>query len=82
MSDRTAETPIVVEHREQLWWLLAEAAQLEHGIMCQYLYAGLSLKASTDEGVTEHPAAPEVTAAASSARQLAEALRAHVPAGR
>ena len=48
-----AETRIVVEHREHLWWLLAEAAQLEHGIMCQYLYAAFSLKAGTDEGVTE-----------------------------
>jgi hypothetical protein len=26
----------VVAHREQLWWLLAEAAQLEYMIMCQY----------------------------------------------
>jgi hypothetical protein len=34
-----AEPRIVAEHREHLWWLLAEAAQLEHGIMCQYLYA-------------------------------------------
>jgi hypothetical protein len=48
-----AETRIVVEHREHLWWLLAEAAQLEHGIMCQYLYAAFSLKAGTDEGVTD-----------------------------
>jgi len=29
----------VVEHREQLWSLLVEAAQIEHMIMCQYLYA-------------------------------------------
>jgi len=47
-----AETRIVVEHREHLWWLLAEASQLEHGIMCQYLYAAFSLKAGTEEGVT------------------------------
>jgi hypothetical protein len=32
------EPKIVVEHREDLWWLLAEAAQLEHMIMCQYLF--------------------------------------------
>jgi hypothetical protein len=38
----------VVAHREQLWWLLAEAAQLEHMIMCQYLYAEFSLKDGTD----------------------------------
>jgi hypothetical protein len=47
-----AEPRIVVEHREHLWYLLAEAAQLEHGIMCQYLYAAFSLKAGVDEGVT------------------------------
>jgi len=39
-----AETRLVVEHREQLWSLLAEAVQFEHMIMCQYLYAGFSLK--------------------------------------
>ena len=33
------EPKVVVAHREQLWWLLAEAAQLEHMIMCEYLYA-------------------------------------------
>jgi hypothetical protein len=38
----------VVAHREQLWWLLAEAAQLEHMIMCQYLYAEFSLKDGSD----------------------------------
>jgi Ferritin-like len=39
---------VVVAHREQLWWLLAEAAQLEHMIMCEYLYAEFSLKDSGD----------------------------------
>jgi len=48
-----AEPRIVVEHREHLWYLLAEAAQLEHGIMCQYLYAGFSLKEGVDEGLSE-----------------------------
>jgi Ferritin-like len=47
-----AEPRIVVAHREHLWWLLAEAAQLEHMIMCQYLYADFSLKEGTDEGLT------------------------------
>jgi len=46
------EPSIVVEHREHLWYLLAEASQLEHGIMCQYLYAGFSLKQSVEEGLT------------------------------
>jgi Ferritin-like len=46
------EPRIVVTHREQLWWLLAEAAQLEHMIMCQYLFAEFSLKDGTGEGLT------------------------------
>lgn len=46
------EPPIVVEHRDALIYLLREAAELEHGIMCQYLYAAFTLKQSTDEGLT------------------------------
>jgi hypothetical protein len=34
-----AETRLVVEHREQLWSLPVDAAQIEHMIICQYLYA-------------------------------------------
>ena len=51
-----AEPRIVVAHREHLWWLLAEAAQLEHMIMCQYLFAELSLKDGTEEGLTQEQA--------------------------
>ena len=39
-----AEPKVVVAHREDLWWLLAEACQLEHMIMCQYLFAEWTLK--------------------------------------
>jgi hypothetical protein len=46
------EPPIVVEHREQLIYLLREAAELEHAIMCEYLFAAFTLKQRTDEGVT------------------------------
>jgi hypothetical protein len=52
-----AEPRIVVQHREHLWYLLAEATQLEHMIMCQYLYAGFSLKQGEDEGLTAEQAA-------------------------
>jgi hypothetical protein len=52
-----AEPEIVVEHREHLWYLLAEAIQLEHMIMCQYLYATYSLKGGTEEGLTAEQAA-------------------------
>jgi hypothetical protein len=46
------EHPLAVEHRSQLIYLLREAAELEHGIMCQYLFAAFSLKQSVSEGVT------------------------------
>jgi CDGSH-type Zn-finger protein/truncated hemoglobin YjbI len=46
------EAPFVIEHREALIYMLCEAAELEHGIMCQYLYAAFSLKQAEDEGLT------------------------------
>jgi len=52
-----AEPKIVVEHREHLWYLLAEAAQVEHLIMCQYLYASFSLKAGPEDGLSMEQAA-------------------------
>jgi hypothetical protein len=42
----------VIEHREALIYMLCEAAELEHGIMCQYLFAAFSLKQREDEGLT------------------------------
>src|SRR5260370_23351004 len=45
------EAPLVIEHREALYYMLCEAAELEHGIMCQYLYAAFSLKQSEAEGL-------------------------------
>src|SRR5438445_5158947 len=47
------EAPFVIEHREALIYMLCEAAELEHGIMCQYLFAAFSLKQREDEGLTE-----------------------------
>jgi len=46
------EAPFVIEHREALIYMLCEAAELEHGIMCQYLYAAFSLKQTADEGLS------------------------------
>jgi hypothetical protein len=46
------EAPFVIEHREALIYMLCEAAELEHGIMCQYLFAASSLKQGEDEGLT------------------------------
>jgi CDGSH-type Zn-finger protein/truncated hemoglobin YjbI len=47
------EAPFVIEHREALIYMLCEAAELEHGIMCQYLFAAFSLKQREDEGLTD-----------------------------
>ncbi|HEX4578472.1 MAG TPA: ferritin-like domain-containing protein [Candidatus Dormibacteraeota bacterium] len=46
------EPPIVIEHREPLIYMLCSAAELEHGLMCEYLFAAFSLKRSVDEGLT------------------------------
>jgi CDGSH-type Zn-finger protein/truncated hemoglobin YjbI len=45
------EAPFVIEHREALIYMLCEAAELEHAIMCQYLFAAFSLKQRSDEGL-------------------------------
>ena len=55
-----AEPDLVVENREHLWYLLTEASQLEHMIMCQYLYAAFSLKSGDDESLTKEQAAAVV----------------------
>jgi CDGSH-type Zn-finger protein/truncated hemoglobin YjbI len=51
------EEPFVIEHREALIYMLCEAAELEHGIMCQYLFAAFSLKQDAAEGLTDDQAA-------------------------
>ena len=47
------EPPLRVETREELVYLLGEASELEHGLLCEYLYAQFSLKRSVAEGVSE-----------------------------
>jgi CDGSH-type Zn-finger protein/truncated hemoglobin YjbI len=59
------EAPFVIEHREALIYMLCEAAELEHGIMCQYLFAAFSLKQREDEGLS-----PEQVAAATRWRHV------------
>lgn len=49
----TKENPIVIEDREELIYMLSEAASLEHMIMCQYLFAAFSVKRDVSAGVTE-----------------------------
>jgi Ferritin-like len=41
-----------VESREQLVYLLTQACELEHGVMCEYLFAQWSLKREVGPGVT------------------------------
>ena len=48
----TAEPPLQVESREELVFLLGEACEIEHGLMCEYLYAQFSLKRTVTEGLT------------------------------
>ena len=51
------ETPKIVAEgptsREQLLAMLGEAAEVEHTLMCCYLYAAFSTKTDTSEGITE-----------------------------
>ena len=47
----SSEPAIVVERRKELTYLLCQAAELEHGVMCQYLYAAFSLKAVPGPGL-------------------------------
>lgn len=44
---------VQVNDREQLIFLLCEAAEIEHGLMCSYLYAAWSLKQSPEEGLDD-----------------------------
>jgi Ferritin-like len=45
------EPEIVVGDREQLFHLPAEAAEIEHTLMCSYLYAAFSLKTRVQHGL-------------------------------
>ena len=42
----------MIEHPEALIYMLCEAAELEQGIMCQYLFAAFSLKQDESEGLS------------------------------
>ena len=51
------EPAIVIGPREQLFHLLAEAAEIEHTLMCSYLYAAFSLKRGNVTGLSPTEAA-------------------------
>ena len=44
---------ITIESREELIYLLSEAAEVEHGVACSYLFAAFSMKSDVSEGVSE-----------------------------
>lgn len=46
------EPEIVIGSREQLFHLLAEASEIEHTLMCSYLYAAFSLKTAEQPGLS------------------------------
>ena len=45
------EPEVVIGSREQVLYLLAEAAEIEHTLLCSYLYAAFSLKPATASGL-------------------------------
>ena len=51
-SDPLAEPVLTVDSREELVYLLGQACEIEHGLMCEYMYAQFSLKRGPDEGLT------------------------------
>ena len=55
-SQALMEDPIIVGTREQLLHLLAEAAEIEHTLMCSYLYAAFSLKRRGEPNLTDEQA--------------------------
>ena len=52
-SDPLAEPALAVDTREELVYLLGQACEIEHGLMCEYLYAQFSLKRGLEEGLTD-----------------------------
>src|SRR6266516_16834 len=51
-APRDVEGPMVLEHREALIYTLGKAAELEHLVLCQYLFAAFSLKQGEREWLT------------------------------
>jgi len=56
-EQQVRERAIVIEHRSPLVYMLCAAAELEHALMCEYLFAAFSLKRSVDEGLTQEQVA-------------------------
>jgi hypothetical protein len=52
LSPMEGEPAIVVGDRKELTYLLCQGAELEHGLMCEYLYAAFSLKSTAGPGLS------------------------------
>src|SRR5215469_16848247 len=48
----STEPVLPIYTREELVYLLGQACEIEHGLMCEYLYAQFSLKRGLDEGLS------------------------------
>ncbi len=46
------ESPLRVASREELVWLLTQACELEHGLMCEYMFAQFTLRRTQQEGLS------------------------------
>ena len=55
-AEEPNEPDIVIGSREQIFHLLAEASEIEHTLMCSYLYAAFSLKNENEPGFSEKEA--------------------------
>jgi len=53
----SSRPPLRVERREELLWLFGQPCELEHGLMCEYLFAQFTLKRSPEEGLTAEQSA-------------------------
>jgi hypothetical protein len=71
------DRPLRIEHREALIYTLCKAAELEHLIICQYLFAAASLKKDASEGLAEE-VVPTVRGWAKTLYRIAEQEMLHL----
>jgi rubrerythrin len=53
MNNKDTSSKIRCDNREELIFLLSEAAELEHSLLCSYLFTAFSLKSEPEEGLSE-----------------------------
>ncbi len=72
-----AEPKLRIEHRQALLYTLSKASELEHLIICQYLYAAFSLKREASEGLPDE-LVPTVNGWARTLMRIAEQEMLHL----